>query len=64
MFLFLQIYDGPIVDEQTLLGKFCGSGNPGTFNSTGNLFYIFFHTDGSNSGDGFIGSYRQIGEFC
>ena len=51
---FLQIHDGASAGSH-MIGRFCGTSSPlgGTFNSTHNQMYFWFHSDASVTNDGF-----------
>lgn len=52
IFDYVEIYDGSH-DSDPLVGRWCGSGIPPDFQSTGNSLLIIFKTDFSGARDGF-----------
>ncbi|XP_011637168.1 cubilin-like [Pogonomyrmex barbatus] len=63
-FDFIEIYDGPDT-HSPLLGRYCGSDMPPTIKSNSNNLVVFFKSDWSYEGEGFILSYETLcgGEF-
>ena len=52
-FDWIKVFDGPIADSNTLLGKFCGSSVPAAMSSTQRAMRIVLHTDSSIASDRF-----------
>ncbi|XP_067326675.1 cubilin [Anolis sagrei] len=60
---YVKLYDGNI-ENDTLVGTFCGSNIPPNFVSTGNFLTIEFVTDGYVERAGFSATYTTVDRLC
>ncbi|XP_063226608.1 cubilin [Bacillus rossius redtenbacheri] len=62
---WLQIHDGSGAGSN-IIGRYCGTTRPknGALNSTHNSIYLWFHSDNSVSGEGFVVNWQAVDPVC
>ena len=56
----LKFYDGPLPQESTLLGSYCGTLHPDVIYSRGKYLYVKFHSDSTKTYKGFRLHYTAV----